>query len=46
MIEHNKVNVKSSDSQLNRLKVAVKNLTGVTLKMSMKMFGKDKLPHQ
>ena len=31
MVEYNKVNVKLSDSQLNKLKPAVKNETGVAL---------------
>ena len=38
MTECNKVSVKLSDSQLNKLKSAVKNHTGVTLRMGMKMF--------
>ena len=38
MVEYNKTNVKLSDSKLNKLKSAVKNQTGVTLRMSMKMF--------
>ena len=38
MVEYNKANVKLSDSQLNKLKSAVKDQTGVTLRMSMKMF--------
>ena len=46
MVEYNKVNVKLSDSQLNRLKTAAKNQTGVTLIMSMKMFNGDNLPHE
>ena len=36
MVEYDKVNVKLSDSQLNKLKSVVKNQTGVTLRMSMK----------
>ena len=44
MVEYNKVNVKLSDSQLNKLKSAVKNQTGVTLRM--KMFDGNKLPHE
>ena len=44
MVECNKVNVKLSDSLLNYLKSAVKNQTGVTLRVSMKMFtGNDHL---
>ena len=31
MVEYNKVDVKLSDSQLNKLKTAVKNQTGTTL---------------
>ena len=31
MVEYNKGNIKLSDSQLNKLKTAVKNQTGVTL---------------
>ena len=38
MTEYNKVSVKLSDSRLNKLKSAVKNQTGVTLRMGMKMF--------
>ena len=38
MTEYNKVSVKLSDSQLNKLKSAVKNQTGVTLRMGMKIF--------
>ena len=45
-IEYNKVNVKLSDSQLNKLKTAVKNQTGVTLRMNIKMFNGNNLPHK
>ena len=38
MIEYNKMNVKLSDLQLNKLKAAVGYKTGVTLKMNTKMF--------
>ena len=46
MIEYSKVNVKLSDSQLNKLKNAVKDKTGATLRMSFKMFAEDELPHE
>ena len=46
MVEYNKVNVKLSDSQLNKLQSAVKNKTGVTLRMSTKIFDGNKLPHE
>ena len=38
MAEYSKVNVKLSDSQLNRLKNAVKNQTGVTWNVWGKRF--------
>ena len=38
MVEYNKVNARLSNSQLNKLKSAVKNQTEVTLRMTMKMF--------
>ena len=46
MVEYNKVNVKLSDSQLNKLKTAVKNQTGITLRMNIKMFNGNNLPHK
>ena len=38
MVEYSKVNVKLSDTQLKKLKTAVKNKIGTTLRMSLKMF--------
>ena len=38
MVEYNTINAKLSDSQLNKLKSAVKNKQGVTLRMNIKMF--------
>ena len=35
MVEYNKVNVKLSDTQLKKLKTAVKNKTGTTLRISI-----------
>ena len=46
MIEYSKVNVKLSDSQLNKLKTAVENQTGVTLRMNIKIFDENYLPHE
>ena len=37
MVEYSKVNVKLSDAQLKKLKTAVKDKTGTTLRMSLKM---------
>ena len=46
MVENNKVNVKLSNSKLNKLQSTVKNQTGVTLTMSMKMFNGNNLLHE
>ena len=40
------VNVKLSDIQLKKLKNAVKNKTGTTLRISLKMFNGNNLPHE
>ena len=46
MIEYSKMNVKLTDTQLKKLKTAVKNKTGTTLRMSLKMFNGNDLPHE
>ena len=46
MVEYNKVNLKLSDSQLNKLKSAVKNQTEVTLRVNIKIFEGKYLPHE
>ena len=46
MVEHNKVNVKLPDTQLKKLKTTVKNKTGTTLRISLKMFNGNNLPHK
>ena len=46
MVEYSNVNVKLSDSHLNKLKISVKIQTGVTLRMNIKMFNGNKLPHE
>ena len=46
MVEYNKVNTKLSDSQLNDLKTSIKNQTGVTLTMNIKMFNGKNLSHE
>ena len=46
MVEYNKVNVKLSDTQLEKLKNAAKNKTGTTLRISLKMFNGNNLPHE
>ena len=46
MVEYNKVDVKSSDTQLKKLKTASKNKIGTTLRMGLKMFDRNDLPHE
>ena len=46
MIEYSQVNARLSDSQLNKLKSAVKNQTEVTLKMNFKIFNRNNLPNE
>ena len=45
MVEYNKTNVKLSNTQLKNLKTTVKNKTGTTLRVSLKMFNGNNLPH-
>ena len=44
MVEYKTINVKSSNSQLNKLKSAAKNQTGTTLRMNAKMLSANNLP--
>ena len=46
MVEYSKVNLKLTDTQLKKLKTAVKNKTGTTLRISLKMFNGNDLPHE
>ena len=46
MVEYSKVIVKLSNSQLNKLKSVVKNKTGVTFRVNIKMFNGNNLPHE
>ena len=46
MVEFSKVNVKLSDRQLKQSKTAIKKKTGTTLRMSLKMFDGNDLPHE
>ena len=46
MVEYSKVNVKLSDTQLKKLKTAVKDKTGTTLRMSLKMLDGNNLPDE
>ena len=40
------MNVKLSDTQLKKLKEAVENETGTTIRMNLKMFAENDLPHE
>ena len=46
MVEYNKKNVKLSNTQLKKIKTAVKNKTGTTLRINLKMFNGNNLPHE
>ena len=46
MVEYSKVNVKLSDAQLKKLKTAVKDKTGTTLRMSLKMLDRNYLLYE
>ena len=46
MVEYNTVNSKLSNSQLNKLKSAVKDRQGTTLRISARIFNENNLPHE
>ena len=46
MIEYTEINCKLTNVQLNKLKKAVKNNDSTTLRISIKIFNKDELPHE
>ena len=46
MVEYSKVNVKISDTQLKKLKTAVKKKTGTALRISLKIFNGNDFPHE
>ena len=46
MAEYSKSNVKLIDAPLKKLKAAVKNKTGTTLRMSLEMLDGNDLPHE
>ena len=46
MVEYSQANVKLSDTQLKKLKTVVKNKTGTTLRISLKMFNGSNLSHE
>ena len=46
MVEYSKINCKLTNVQLNQLKKAVKSNEGATLRLGIKNFNKDELPHE
>ena len=46
MAEYSKIKCKLMNVQLNKLKKAVKSNDGATLRLGIKNFNKDKLPHE
>ena len=46
MVEYNTINAKLSNSQLNKLKSAVKNKQRTTLRMNARMLNGNNLPHE
>ena len=46
MVRYNRVNVKLPNSQLNKLKSAVKNNQETTLRMNVRMFNENNLPQE
>ena len=46
MVEYNEVNVRLSDSQINKLKTAVKSRRSLTWRMNIKMFNGNNLLHE
>ena len=46
MVEHSKINCKLTNIQLNKLKKAVQFNEGATLRLGIKNFNKNELPHE
>ena len=46
MVKDSKVTVKLTDAQLKKMRIAVENETGTTLRISFKIFNGNGLPHQ
>ena len=45
-VKYSKVNVKLTDIKVKQLKTTIKNKTGATLRMRLKMFNGNDLPHE
>ena len=46
MVEYSKVNVKLTNTQLKKLKTAVRNKTGTTSRMTLKMLNGNDFSHE
>ena len=46
MVEYKKVNTTPSNLQVNKLKAAVKNNEGTTVRIGAKMFNSNNLPYE
>ena len=46
MVEYTKINCKLTNEQLNKLKKSVKSNEGASLRLGIKNFNKDELPHE
>ena len=46
MVEYSEINVKLSDTQLKKLKIAVKDKTRSALRISLKIFDGNDLSHE
>ena len=46
MTQYNSLNVKLSNSQLNKFKSAIKNENGVVLRLSSNVIGETNFPHK
>ena len=46
MVEYYKINVRLSNIKVSKLKTAVKNNDGTTLRITAKMSNSDNLPHE
>ena len=46
MVEYSEINCKLTSVQLNKFKKAVKSIEGATLRLGIKNFNKDEVPHE
>ena len=46
MVEYNKISCKLTNVRINKLKKAVKSNEGASLRLGIKNFNKDELPHE